>query len=111
MSLAAIMAASFQVPYALDFLAGTLLGLSVIFYWEICSLLCGLSESKINGDVDTTKVLATTAIYPVGITFLFFYGYGLFAMFALPWVIFMIYTNAMALLVKYEVVTIRNKDD
>lgn len=105
------MAASFQVPYAIDILAGTTLGLSALFYFELGLLLCGLTESRLNPEINIASAIGSFAIHSVAFLFLFFNGYAFAAMFVLPWILFILATNGMAILVKYEIVTIRNKDD
>lgn len=110
-TLAAIMAASFQLPYSVEVLAVMISLTSVAFYYSMGQLLVGLSASNLNPQANMQKMLMTFFVNATGVAFLFTTPYIQVAYIAIPWMAIALYANTLVMLIKLEVLDIRDKDE
>lgn len=109
--LVAIAATSLHVPYGIESIAILLSILSVMFYWGLAKLFTGLAEANLNPDVNVHRMLMTFMTHFTAAAFLWLNGYQEVALVAAPWIAISAYMNVLVLLIKAQVVAIREKDD
>lgn len=100
--------------WALPALATIQLLFAIMFYWLMFGLLSGLKASGINPEMDTPTTW-TSRIIQTGATIVLFMTwdpyYQAIAIFTLPWIVINIVTDALATLVKWEILDITSKED
>ena len=99
--------------WAIPTLAGIQLALTAFFYYMVFGLLSGLSRSGLNEDIDIQDMLITRIVTGLSLTILIMTGqpiYWVIAALAMPWYVTNILTDIFAILVKYEVLEITDKE-
>ena len=99
--------------WAIPVLAGIQLALTVFFYYMVFGLLSGLSRSGLNEDIDVQDMLITRIVTGLSLTILIMTWqpvYWVIAALAMPWYITNILTDIFAILVKYQVLEITDKE-
>lgn len=110
-TLAAVMAASFQLPYSAEALVVMISLTGIAFYYSMGQLLVGLAASNLNPQASMQKMLMTLFVNATGVAFLFTTPYVQVAYIAIPWMAIALYANGLVMLIKLEVLDIRDKDE
>lgn len=109
--LAAITAASFQVTGAFELVTALVAFQCAMFYWYMANLMSGLSQTALNPNVNVYSLLGKAGINITAVIFVFNSDYAAYAYLAVPMIAIATYTNVLCILLKYEVIDIRDKDD
>jgi hypothetical protein len=109
--LAAVVVASFNVPYSIEALALFVCFNAVDFYYTLSKVFIGIAESSLNVGADIQKMLGFFFVNATGVSFLYLSEYSQIAYIALPWISILLYTNILVLLVRLNVIGIKNSDE
>lgn len=108
--LVTIVAASFKVEGAIELASFILAALSIIFYGLAFQVFAGLSKTAILKDFDLPRMITAYMINVTMLIGVFMSPYSYVAIFALPWMIIQTLINTLSVLVKYDIVGIREND-
>jgi p-aminobenzoyl-glutamate transporter AbgT len=113
--LAVILVAVFlpEQEWALPVLAGFHIVLTFFFFYLIFGLLCGLSKSNVNEDIDVHDMIILRMVTLLSLLVLFVSGemvYIIIAAASAPWLITNIITDIFAVLVKWEILEVTDKE-
>lgn len=104
----AVLATTYQLPYALEVTASLLLIMCMIFYSLAFKLFVGLSQSALVEEVDILKVLTTYTIYVLMGVVTYQSQYYYIALVAAPWFIIQGLINALSILITLGFIEIKN---
>lgn len=113
--LALILVAVYFTEYQ-DFALGAIATINILFatlfYWLSFSLLAGLSVSEVNPEIEVSDALASRLIHITGTIVLLMAGdvYTYIALITAPWVIVNTFTDFFAMLVKWQILQIHDKE-
>lgn len=99
--------------WAIPTLAGIQLALTAFFYYMVFGLLSGISRSALSEDIDIQDMLINRIVIGLSLTILIMTGqpiYWVIAALSMPWYVTNILTDIFAILVKYEVLEITDKE-
>lgn len=108
--LVTILAASFKVEGAIELASFILAALAIMFYFLSFQVFAGLSQTSILKDFDVLRMITVYMINVTMIIGVFMSPYSYVAIFALPWMIIQTLINTLSVLVKYDIVGIRESD-
>jgi hypothetical protein len=106
-----IVAASYKVEGAIELASFILAALAIIFYALSFQVFAGISKTSILKDFDVLRMIT---VYMINVTMMigvFMSPYSYVAIFALPWIMIQTMINTLSLLVKYDIVGIRESDE
>lgn len=108
---AAVLAAAYGIPAALEVTVVATVLLSSMFYFVALKLFSGLSQSALmdGSDVDVLKLVMIHMIYITMFATVFMSDYTTVAVYAMPWLIIQSAINALVLLIKFGVIGIDTK--
>lgn len=106
---AAVLAATYQVPYGLEVSASILSFFALLFYTMAFKLFTGLSQAELVEDVDILRMITIYMIYITLASVVFLSQYQYIAVFAMPWLIIQGMINALLVLIKLDIIGIKRK--
>jgi hypothetical protein len=110
LGVAAALAATYGVEWAIEFTAILLAILASMFYFIAGRLFTGLSQAALSIDFDVLHLLMVYMIYVTMTVLVFMSPYSYVAFVALPWLIIQGYANVLSLLVKFDIIGIEDKE-
>ncbi len=113
--LAVILVAVFlpEQEWALPVLAVFHVVMTSLFFYLVFCLLCGLSKSNVNEDIDVHDMIILRMVTFLSLLVLFVSGemvYIIIAAASSPWVITNTMTDIFAVLVKWEILEVTDKE-
>jgi hypothetical protein len=109
--LAAVVAASFNVPYSIEALALFVCINAIDFYYILSRVFVGIAGSTLNVGADIQKMLGFLFVNATAVSFVYVSEYSQIAYIAIPWISILLYTNILVLLVRLNVIGIKNSDE
>jgi hypothetical protein len=109
LAVAVVLAATYKLPYSVEAAAAILSFFATTFYVMTFRLFTGLNNAQLSDDVDILKVITIYMIYISLGAIVFLSQYQYIAFFALPWLGIQLLINALSILVKLDIIGIKNK--
>lgn len=109
LGVAAIMAATFNLPSSLEAVVLILSLLATTFYIMAFRLFSGLSRAVLVDDANILQVITVHMIYITMAVIAFMGGYQIAVYIALPWLAIQGLINILTILIKLDIIGIQNK--
>lgn len=109
LGVAAILAATFNLPGGLELVVFIMSALALMFYIMTFRLFTGLNQAIISDDVNILQVITVYMIYITMAIVAFMGGYQLVVYVALPWLTIQVFINVLSILIKLDIIGIQRK--
>jgi uncharacterized radical SAM superfamily protein len=109
LGVAAVIAATYKLPYGIESAVTILAVLASMFYTMAFRLFTGLSQAELVEDVDILKMITIYMIYVTLAVVVFMSPFAYVTVFALPWLAIQTVINIISILLKLDVIGIKRK--
>jgi hypothetical protein len=110
LGVAAALAATYGIEGAIEVTTFFLALLASMFYFVAFRLFTGLSQAALSTDFDVLHMLMVYMIYITMATLVYMSPYSYIAFVALPWLIIQGSANILSLLVKFDIIGIKDNE-